>query len=86
VARKQHRVMSRGVGSLLLNFLIDRAHRANVPLRADFIPNSRNRVMGVTYGFAGFKKVSERDGIHCLELAQPVPQPTPHYVTLTIDE
>jgi len=80
------RVMSRGVGSMLLNFLIDRAHQAGVTLRADFIPNDRNRVMGVTYGFAGFKKVGEHDKIQTLELAKPVPQPVPAYVTLTVDD
>lgn len=80
------RVMSRGVGSLLLNFVIERAHRAGVALRADFIPNDRNRVMGVTYGFAGFKVLDERDGVQRLELARPVPQPTPAYVTLTVED
>lgn len=80
------RVMSRGVGSLLLNFVIDRAHRAGVALRADFIPNDRNRVMAVTYGFAGFKKLDERAGVHQLELASPVPQATPAYVALTVED
>jgi FkbH-like protein len=79
------RVMSRGVGSMLLNFVIEQAHRAGVALRADFIPNSRNRVMGVTYAFAGFKKIGEHDGVHRLELAQPLPQPPPSYVTLTVE-
>jgi FkbH-like protein len=80
------RVMSRGVGSLLLNFVIDQAHRANVALRADFLPNDRNRAMGVTYAFAGFKKLGERDGVHQLALANPVAQPTPAYVTLTVED
>jgi len=80
------RVMSRGVGSLLLNFVIGQAQRAGVALRADFIANDRNRVMGVTYGFAGLKQIGERDGIQILELARPIPQPVPAYVELTVED
>ena len=80
------RVMSRGVGALLLNFLIGQAQLAGVRLRADFIPNDRNRAMAVTYAFAGFKKVGERDGVHQLELASPVARPVPAYVTLTVGQ
>lgn len=35
---------------------------------------------------AGFKKIGEHDKIQILELATPVPQPVPAYVTLTGDE
>ena len=78
------RVMSRGVGSLLLNFVIAQAREAGVAVRADFIPNDRNRAMAITYAFAGFKKLDEQAGVHRLELVDPVAQPVPSYVTLTM--
>ena len=56
------RVMSRGVGAVLLNRLQVMAHDAGVVLRADFVPTDRNRVMYVTYRFAGFTDVDGQDG------------------------
>jgi FkbH-like protein len=55
------RVMSRGVGTILLTHIMRRAREAGVRLRAEFVPNGRNRQMLVTYKFAGFKEV-ERSG------------------------
>jgi FkbH-like protein len=48
------RVMSRGVGTVLLHHLQTRALDAGVVLKADFVPTDRNRIMDVTYRFAGF--------------------------------
>ncbi|WP_156754863.1 HAD-IIIC family phosphatase [Actinokineospora pegani] len=61
------RVMSRGVGSVLLNHLIREAAAAGVALRAEFVPTERNRTMYVTYKFAGFREVSESGGVVVLE-------------------
>lgn len=80
------RVMARGVGSVLLNFIIGQAYAAGVRLRADFIPNDRNRTMAVTYAFAGFKKVTEHERIHVMELAEPRPQVPPGYLELELDQ
>ena len=55
------RVMSRGVGTIMMSYIMSKARQANVPLRAHFIPNGRNRMMYVTYKFGGFKEV-EKDG------------------------
>jgi FkbH-like protein len=55
------RVMSRGVGTVLLNHIMRRAREAKVILRADFVPTPRNRMMYMTYKFAAFKEV-ERNG------------------------
>jgi FkbH-like protein len=55
------RVMSRGVGSVLLGYLMGLAREAGVPLRAEFKSNGRNRMMYVTYRFAHFEEVA-RDG------------------------
>ena len=61
------RVMARGVGSVLLNHLIRQAHQAGVGLRAEFVPTDRNRTMYVTYKFAGFREVAQRNGVSVLE-------------------
>jgi FkbH-like protein len=51
------RVMSRGVGGALIQFVVDRArHRGTRPV-AEFVPTETNRVMLVTLRFAGFDAV-----------------------------
>lgn len=55
------RVMARGVGTVLLNYIMSLAKEDGAKLRADFVETGRNRVMYVTYAFAGFSEV-ERDG------------------------
>ncbi|QSX05662.1 HAD-IIIC family phosphatase [Sedimentibacter sp. zth1] len=62
------RVMSRGVGSVLLNYVANKAKEAGVDLYAEFIPTDRNRVMFITYKFSGFRKEYEKDGIDVLKL------------------
>ena len=52
-------VMSRGVGNVLLNFIIGMARDKGVALFAEFISTEKNRLMEVTYGFAGFKDMGE---------------------------
>ncbi len=61
------RVMSRGVGSILLSHLINQAIENNVSLHAEFIPNDRNRMMNVTYRFAGFEEIDKRDSVEILK-------------------
>ncbi|KXK59676.1 hypothetical protein AWW66_23030 [Micromonospora rosaria] len=48
------RVVSFGVGTVVLNWLVDQAARAGVHLLADFRATDRNRIMEITYRFAGF--------------------------------
>jgi FkbH-like protein len=57
------RTMSRGVGTILLNHVMAAAREAGARLRADFVETGRNRMMQITYAFAGFVEVS-RDGPH----------------------
>ncbi|MCB2298653.1 HAD-IIIC family phosphatase [Clostridium tagluense] len=56
------RVVSRGVGSILLNYIIKKAKEANVRLLAEFMPTDRNRIMYITYKFSGFNEVEKKDG------------------------
>ncbi len=66
------RVVSRGVGTLLLNHVIGLAVAAGRPLRADFVETGRNRMMQVTYAFAGFREIS-RDGADLVLQRDPLP-------------
>jgi FkbH-like protein len=52
------RVISRGVGTIMLGRIIEQAKEAGVVLRAEFVANERNRMMYITYKFAGFKELS----------------------------
>lgn len=77
------RVVSRGVGSLLLRDVMRRAFDANASLVADFVDTGRNRIMYLTYAFAGFKEIS-REGAVATLMATPgdLPQ-APTYVAIS---
>jgi FkbH-like protein len=53
------RVMSRGVGSIMLSYVVGRARDAGVALRAEFIRTERNRLMYVTYRLGNFTPLTE---------------------------
>jgi FkbH-like protein len=74
------RVMSRGIGSIMLNYIMQIAKRSNVRLRAEFMPNGRNRMMEITYRFAGFEEVAKVDGLLILENSLEKVQSFPDYV------
>ena len=79
------RVMSRGVGTVLLNHIMELARDAGSRLRADFVETGRNRMMQITYAFAGFTEVS-RDGRHVvLESDVTTIQQPASYLRLLID-
>lgn len=78
------RVISRGVGSIMINYLRNRAKSEGLQLEADFVSNDRNRMMLATYKFSGFKEVS-RDGTSILLSCDPaLPVTYPDYVTLDL--
>lgn len=71
------RVMSRGVGTIFMNHILNLARAAGVQLHAEFLSNDRNRMMLITYKLGGFKEL-KRDGKfilfkHGLESIQPHP-------------
>ncbi len=70
------RVMSRGVGSILMNYIMNQAKDTGVNLRAEFVSNSRNRMMYMTYKFSGFEEIDQRGDLiifeHSLDEIQPV--------------
>lgn len=55
------RVMSRGVGSIMLQHLLISAKQAGSRFQAEFVSNDRNRMMYITLKFAGFYEVSSMD-------------------------
>jgi FkbH-like protein len=55
------RVMARGVGSVLLSYIMKEAKKAEKKLIAEFKHTGRNRQMFVTYKFANFKEVEKLD-------------------------
>ncbi|WP_104982267.1 HAD-IIIC family phosphatase [Sorangium cellulosum] len=79
------RVISRGVGTVLLNHVIRRARDAGVRLRAEFVPTDRNRSMYLTYKFAGFREVAREGGKHVLENDFSFVQEFPPYMKVTTE-
>jgi len=61
------RVMSRGVGGALITLLRQQARQAGVRLLAEFRATDRNRMMYITYKFAGFSEVSAAEGNALME-------------------
>ncbi|HZF07162.1 MAG TPA: HAD-IIIC family phosphatase [Thermoanaerobaculia bacterium] len=78
------RVMSKGVGTILINHILSLAKAAGVRLRAEFVSNDRNRAMLVTYKFAGFREVERRGEVARLENDLTRIQPPPPYVDLQL--
>lgn len=78
------RVMSKGVGTIMINYIMQLARKAAVELRAEFVSNMRNRMMYVTYKFAGFKEFKKFDYLSILSNDLSSVQPFPVYVKVYI--
>lgn len=76
------RVISRGVGNVMLTHIMKLAKAAGVKLRAEFISNDRNRMMYITYKFAGFREIETRDKAVLLENDLSGPHEFPNYITV----
>ena len=76
------RVMSRGVGTVLLNYISALVIKAGVDLYADFIPTDRNKIMYITYKFAGYKSDGKSGEIERLKLDKAKAGKIPEYLTL----
>jgi FkbH-like protein len=80
------RVMSRGVGTIMVNHVMNMAKEAGARLQAEFISNDRNRMMYVTYKFGGFKEVEKRGDVTIFENDLSYIQPFPPYVKVHVEE
>ena len=78
------RVMSRGVGTILMTHVMEQARDAGVRLRAEFRSNGRNRMMEVTYRFGGFREVDREGDVILFEHALESIQPFPEYVRVQV--
>ncbi|HKI04161.1 MAG TPA: HAD-IIIC family phosphatase [Thermoanaerobaculia bacterium] len=79
------RVMSKGVGMIMIHHLLRQAKEAGVRLRAEFVSNDRNRQMLITYKFAGFKEIGRDGAVILFENDFSAIQPPPPYVDLRIE-
>jgi FkbH-like protein len=77
------RVISRGVGSVLLAHVVERARQAGVRLRAEFVDTGRNRALLIAYRFAGFRETGEDGNVAVLEYDPTVSSGVPDYVHVT---
>jgi FkbH-like protein len=78
------RVMSRGVGTILMNYIMNLAKEAKVRLLAEFVPNGRNRMMYVSYKFVNFREVERKGELIILENDLSRIQDFPSYVKVEI--
>lgn len=78
------RVMSRGVGTVLLSYILNEAKVAGRRLQAEFVSSARNRMMYVTYKFAGFQEIGKTERGVLLENDLTAIAPYPAYVQLAI--
>jgi FkbH-like protein len=78
------RVMSRGVGTLLLNHILMLAREQGVRLCSEFRSNGRNRMMMITYKFNGFKEVAQQGDVAVLEHGLENIQPHPAWVEVVV--
>ncbi len=78
------RVMSRGVGTVLLNYIIKLAKENNVRLEAEFVSNNRNRMMYIAYKFSGFKEINKNSEVLILENDLKRIQPWPEYMNIDV--
>lgn len=79
------RVMSLGVGTLLLSYIMKETKKAGKKLKADFKDTGRNRMTYITFMFANFRKVeSKNDGRIALENDLSSVQEFPSYIDVII--
>lgn len=80
------RVMSRGVGSILIRHLINEANRNGVKLLAEWVPTDVNRMMYATYKFEGFEEIESDDEIQLLECTKREHIDLPDHLKIVIEK
>jgi FkbH-like protein len=79
------RVMSRGVGTVIISHIRKLAAQNQVRLVAEFVSNDRNRMMYMTYKFNQFKEIEKKDAWSLLENDLTTIPPYPMYMRLKTD-
>lgn len=81
------RVISRGVGTILLNYIIGEALGSQKILLANFKKTGSNRMMEVAFRFSGFKQISSGNGgSSILQYQSKVVPSFPDYVEISYRE
>ncbi|UCG12313.1 MAG: hypothetical protein JSU72_17730, partial [Deltaproteobacteria bacterium] len=78
------RVLNRGVGTVFINHIRDRARKAGVRLLAEMILNDRNNMMYMTYKFNHFKEKEQSGDLVILENDLSQKQAFPGYFKLQL--
>jgi len=79
------RVMSRGVGTVLMSHIMQECKKDGKKLLADFKHTKRNRMMYVSYKFSNFKEISsDAEGNITFENDLSMIQPFPPYIDVKI--
>ena len=78
--------MSRGVGGVMLQHIIQSAIEHNAALEAEFKMTDRNRMMYMTFKFAGFKEKSKDGDFVLFEYAMDKAPALPSYVQVNTRE
>ncbi|HEU5226348.1 MAG TPA: hypothetical protein VFU49_00955, partial [Ktedonobacteraceae bacterium] len=68
--------------NVFIGHIMRMAKAAGVRLRAEFIPNERNRMMLITYKLGGFREVEKQEEMLVFEHDLTAIAPVPPYVTL----
>lgn len=76
------RVVSRGIGSILLNLISKAALGQGVDLFAEFVPTDRNRIMYITYKLSGFQEICTKDNLIMLKLDNKITPTIPDYLKI----
>lgn len=76
------RVMSRGIGSILITYIAEKAKEEGVTLQARFVSTERNKAMHLTYRLTGFQYKEEKNGYSIYQNDFTCIQQRPDYVTL----
>jgi FkbH-like protein len=80
------RVISRGVGTVLMSFIMQEAKKRGKKLLADFKKTNRNRMMLVSYKFSNFKEITSDDNGNILfENDLSIIQDFPSYIKIKIN-
>lgn len=80
------RVMSRGIGTVLMTYIMKLAKENGVTLEAEFVENKVNRMMFITYKFSGFEEIAKEDNKTIFHNDLSFIQPFPQYIEIKISE
>ncbi|MDQ7825992.1 MAG: HAD-IIIC family phosphatase [Candidatus Eremiobacteraeota bacterium] len=79
------RVMARGIGTVLLSFLINETKKHGRTLQAEIIPTAMNRLMYVALRFSGFEEAGRRGDLVLLEHRAKGEHHYPYYMKMIVD-